>query len=209
MRHEDETEAHFLVRKLLTAEQPTSASAHPWISEDDRWIELVFSVLSRVAHDVPEREVRRAINRLANLGLLAIRDLASTSDVRSQRIGILLREHGFKESEATRGLTLVSALASGFQKQFGGKVQLYLRHHGEMMLDDVDKLFDVPSSDRSALASAYTYWLQNALSMPLSLVDQTMWTFCEKNGVTPEELIAAADDLNINIAFLDDLIHES
>jgi hypothetical protein len=78
-----------------------------------------------------------------------------------------------------------------------------------MMLDDVDKLFDVPSSDRSALASAYTYWLQNALSMPLSLVDQTMWTFCEKNGVTPEELIAAADDLNINIAFLDDLIHES
>jgi hypothetical protein len=135
--------------------------------------------------------------------------LASLDDTPSRQISGLLREHGFTEDDAARGMLLVSTVARGFREHFNGKVQLYLRHYGEMMLSDIDKMFDAPSSDRSVLASAFTYWLQNALCMPLSLVDHSMWRFCEENGVTPEQLIAAADDLNINVAFLDDLINES
>ncbi len=210
--------ARFILRKLISAGPPTSSAAHPWISEDDRWAELVFSIFSRVAANVSESEARRAVHRLVSLDLLEMCALASmyegmqsghSDDGRMQLITDLLREHGYNDVDSRRGLFLVCGVASGLGKQFAGKVQRYLRHYGELMLSDLDNVFEIPSSDRAAFAAAFTYWLQNGLSMPVSLVDHTMWNFCEDNGVTPEELIAAADDLNLNVAFLDDLIQES
>jgi hypothetical protein len=42
MNNTEEPDVYFLLRKLLTNERLTSTTAHAWISEDDRWGELVL-----------------------------------------------------------------------------------------------------------------------------------------------------------------------
>jgi hypothetical protein len=69
MNNTEEPDVYFLLRKLLTNERLTSTTAHAWISEDDRWGELVFSLLSGVAPNLPERQVRSLIRKLSQSGI--------------------------------------------------------------------------------------------------------------------------------------------
>ena len=74
------------------------------------------------------------------------------------------------------------------------------------MLRDLDLVFRFSTLGESEVKRAFTYWLQNVMNMPLSLMDEYVEVFSKDNHLKPEALFAAADELNINFALVDDLI---
>ncbi len=210
---DEELETQYLLRKLLALETADLASGNHWLWEGDRWKELVFALLAHIT-GLAEDQVRELTDHMENLGLLDVGTLASigkgsSPDLNSpnaRHILELLQENGFSPEESQSGLTTICEAAVGLQKHFGGKVQRYLRSYGESMLREINQFFRFSKMEDPEVKLAFTYWLQNVLTMPLSLFDSNVVMFCERHHLTPEELIAAADDLDLNVALLDDLI---
>lgn len=214
MSVEDLTEAQYLLRKLLVLHGRELALSNPWVSEFDRWKELLFALLVQVL-DMPEHRVRRIVGDMADLQLLAVPTLAGlchrehgpdSSAPAAQQVIDFLRENGVSEAAAERALAAMCQAAAGLTEHWGGRIQRYLRHYGEMMLQDLGRTFRFDTIDEAQLHNAFTYWLQNALNMPLSLVNDDLLEYARAIDSTPAALIEAADELDMNLAVLDDLI---
>jgi hypothetical protein len=210
--HSDE--AHYLLRKILTLEAAELAQSHPWMWERDRWRELVFALLTRVINR-SDAEIRALTHHMLALDLLDIPSLTKICDEHSQpdfqtpyaqRILEFLQESGVCSEEAQSGLAAICEAALGLEEHYNGKVQHYLRRYGELMLRDLEGVFHFTTLSAEEVQYAFTYWLQNILSMPLSLLDAHLARLCERYNLAPEQLTAAADDLDVNLAFLDDLV---
>lgn len=209
----ERAEEQYLLRKTLTSMSSEFADFHPWLMESDRWNELVFAFLCRIS-DKPESEIRELTDIMSNLDLLDIQSLANLTREQIQadessiarHIQQLMEERGFSPEQAHQGLTTLCNLALGLQKHYDGKIQKYLRHYGELMLHDLDLMFNFSSLDRDDVKYAFTYWLQNALNMPISLVDRSFDDFCKQHNVEPDQFLMAADDLDVNLALVDDMI---
>jgi hypothetical protein len=206
-------EARYILRRAVNRHGAILAAGHPWLYEFDRWQELVFALLTRITQ-LEEGEVREITEELADLDLIDVTALAKipaiTPDTRvksdrARHILDLLLEHGFNEEEALRGLKTLREAAIALKSHFDGKIQRYLRHYGELMLKEMPDWFKFSQIDDANARSAFTYWLQNVTSMPLSLADENLRSYCEQHELDPEQLFAAADELDINLAFIDDL----
>lgn len=195
-------DAQYLVRKLVALD-PELAS-YPWIWERRRWAELIFALLTETV-EAPERLIRDLVENLMILGLLQPTDLVAQAH--SKGIIDLFLEYGFSEEDAQRAIAVMRDASKGLAKKFMAKVQLYLRHYGSLMLEDVDKLFSFTTLTKEQVRQAFTYWLQNALMMPVPLYDSMARDYCDRLGLSPADLFAAADDLDINVAVIDDAIH--
>ena len=207
-------DAEFVLRKALGSYGAALSINHPWVWEGERWQELAFALLAQVS-DLPEDEVRALAEQMQDLDLLDVPALAAlcrgrpSADLKAllaRRVVEILEEGGFSSEQATRGLEAICEAALGFEEHFGGKVQDYLRRYGDLMLQELGRFFEFSALNDSEAQTAFTYWLQNVLSMPISLLDADMRAFCEQHGLQPEELIAAADELDLNLALLDDLV---
>ncbi len=191
------------------------ALSHPWLSEHDRWKELVFALLTRISV-LPEAQIRSATDYLSALNLLDVAALANAAashvtvdkDVHLHRRMLeILQEAGFSQKEARRSVATIGEAALTLQKRYDGKVQRYLRRFGELILDDAGSAFRFSNLNKADVKRAFTYWLQNVLNMPLSLSDQSWEGFSRKHRVTPQQLVTAADELDVTLSYLDDLIH--
>jgi len=118
----------------------------------------------------------------------------------------VLRQHGFSNNDVERACRLLAHVAEVVQHNYGGKIQRYLRRHGEVMRDELLSAFNGTSLDKSQMAYAISHWLQNVLSLPISLQSDAVLEFCHNNNVNPQDLWKAADELNLNIALVDDLL---
>jgi len=127
-------------------------------------------------------------------------------DLHARRLREFLIDNGFKPNEAQNALITVCELAIGIQDSFGGKIQLYLRHYGELMLKELNQYFHFSTVSKDDAGLAWTYWLQNALYMPLSLFDDDVKKLCQEFNIEPRDLVAASDDIDLNLAFMDDVI---
>lgn len=202
------SEAKYLLHKLLAEDGSDLVHNHPWIWEVDRWKELVFSLLTRTA-DVPEHGLRVLVDDLERLGLLDVALLArmagaSDPSVRGRFVK-LLQERGLSEEDARRAMTTLCEAAVGLQNHHQGKIQHYLRHYGEMMLRDLPTTFRFTALSEQAAREAITYWLQNVANVPLSLADTSLDQFCRENQLSIDDIFAAADAINLNVALVDDL----
>jgi len=207
-------DAQYLMRKIVALEAAEVAAMHPWLRESDRWNELVFALLTRIA-DIPEPTLRGVIDAMSSVGLLDVSTLAGircgqrgpdigTPHVR--RILEFLEEVGMDPEEARQGLIAVCEAALGLQEHYGGKVQRYLRSYGELMLKDLGCTFQFTALSDVEVKRAFTYWLQNVLNMPVSLLDENVHKFCDEHGLTPEQWLTAADELDVSVALVDDLV---
>src|SRR5712691_1264280 len=134
---------HILRKMLTTLEAADIVSDHPWAFEKDRWTELVFALLTRIATQ-PEDSLRVLAYRSRNLGLLDIHTLADevgkanhSSAANAQRLAELFEEGGFTSDEATRAVNAIREAAMGLQKHHGGRVQNYFRGYAEQMLREL------------------------------------------------------------------------
>jgi hypothetical protein len=98
-------------------------------------------------------------------------------------------------------------LAKAIEDSYGGKLQVMLRKYGNMMLNELEsELGKGLAIERKQLRAAITIWLQNTLEMPVLLEDEILETFCQLHNITQDELVAAADRLDLNLAVLDELL---
>jgi hypothetical protein len=209
-------DAQHLLRKMLLLGGAEVAASHRWFSEVDRWKELVFALLTRTTN-LPQTTVRLLADQMVNLDLLHIPALPTllkgkplAPDLHhphSRRILQTLHEGGFSHAEAVKGLTVICEAATTFSTQFSGRIQFYLRTYGDRMVKEAQTLFRFSQIDHDAVRYAFTYWLQNVLNMPLSLQDKTVKSFSEAHGLTGDQLFDAADEMNVNVALVDDLLH--
>jgi hypothetical protein len=208
-------EAQHLLRKMLMLRGSEIAASHQWVSEAERWKELVFALLTRTT-SLPQVTVRVVTDTLFHLDLLRVSSLSGIrkgrppapdfNDPHSQRIIQLMLDGGFTHEEARKGVTAVCEAAAALATRFSGKIQCYLRSYGERMLEEAPAMFQFSQMDRQTVRSAITFWLQNVLNMPLSLQDKSVESFSRDNGLTSAQCFQAADDLDINVAVIDDLL---
>lgn len=216
--------AEYLLKSLLF---DPSISARlrefAWPSESDRWYELVFALLIHVCDQPGEElcrieranEIRKLVNYLGNLDHLQIGQLARISitedrvdstDDEAKKILAILRNKGISDEEALRALTLLCQIARGLEANYEGKIQRYLRAYGEAMLKDIPQTLSLTGISNDDIRHVFVYWLQSVANMPLSLIDSQLEAFCQKHGITTNDLFQAADKLDVNFSIVDDLV---
>jgi hypothetical protein len=203
--------ATHLIRKLLS--HPSAQyvlSAHRWPYEADRQHELVISLMRPVL-GLPEGGARSVCDRLRTLNLLNITawraDSNGTQEALRLRARAALREHGVGDDAAETAVETLAELAAFLDERCEGKVQLWLRLLGEQMLSTLADAMPFTMLSTSELHEALTHWLQNVANLPLPIRDASTREFCQTYTVTPAELLAAADALDLNAGVLDDLVH--
>jgi hypothetical protein len=153
---------------------------------------------------------RRAVDALHYLDLL---DVATLSSIREDAtsdagiiIGAVLRRQGYSAQEAQAAITILAHAATYIRQHHSGKIQLYLRRHGQTMADQLVATFADEALSEFQLRYAVTLWLQNAVSMPLSLPHPAVLRLCERYSATLDDLLIVADELDLNLAVIDDLL---
>jgi hypothetical protein len=188
--------------------------SYPWEWEEDRWNELVFCLLWRVGQ-ASDIEARTAVRILKDLHLLRTSDLAALplngdhldmSQPNLVLIAEVLRRVGFSDDGIVRAMKVMVSVAQGLEQNHKGKIQNYLRTYGERMLAELSQHFSFTSSSETDVQFGFCMWLQNTLNMPVPAWDERVQRFCNQLGITESELLCSADNLDMNVAVLDDLI---
>jgi len=212
MSAEASDEAQFVLRSLLAQAEPDWRSHHVWFWEAQRWTELLVALLVRVA-SVPELEARALAGRM---GLLELLDVAVLTERARNPRGPRARQHDarsralFAESgiDPERGSQILDAFAEvalAVHERFGERIQRYLRRYGEEMLRELKRDFYINAISDAETADAFTYWLQNVVAMPLSLKSDDLMNLANAHGLEVDDLVSAADRMNLNVGLLDDL----
>ncbi len=219
------SEVEFQLRKLITKYSDLFVN-HQWPSEHERWVELIFALVTRISKK-PESEIRDIIEELDDLELLDIKELSNISKVgndidfnspfakrvieslsESRFTEEELKKPGFTEEESKRSLSVMHEAAKGLMEHHSGKIQKYLRKYGQQMVDELAENFSFTGMEEKDIKYAFIYWLQNVLNMPVNLNTESIDTFCNRLGISGEKLVKEADNLNINVALLDDMIEQ-
>jgi hypothetical protein len=192
----------------LHEQHQSDLAAYAWASEADRWVELIFCILLQYSTQRPE-PTRAAVAMLRELSLLDLDRMLGLADPNNEN-GIVflyvLQQHGFQEDDAKSACRLLAHVAKIVQDQYDGKIQSYLRRYGNAMRDEIVGAFKCEAVSETQLRYAVSHWLQNALSLPVSLEATSSIEFCRISGSSLDDLWKAADDLDMNIALLDDLL---
>lgn len=193
-----------------------SLDQYQWSWETARWHELIFCLMTRLGEpDLNVGTARTLVILLAGLDLLRVDFLAKliserkeldTADPDSAFLLQLLERSGLSAERAKSVLTAICQTALGLQTHYNGKIQLYLRHYGNQMLDELGDTFRYSDISGESTRHAFTHWLQNVLNMPLALSEPAVTKFIMERGTSLEELVRVADDLDLNLALLDDMI---
>lgn len=207
--------ARYLLNRALTDDAYGLSAAHLWFWEGARWHELLFCIAARTS-GVEETALRALISELNDLELIQVESLAALPrsdggivDNEAPAFKFLadtMARYAVSPDHVRRTVTAFADAAITIDKAFDGRVQKYLRHYGERMLKELGQHFSFADLSEEEIVDAFTEWLQNCLTMPLSLRDADMRAFCEGRGTTVEALIEAADAANVNVAYLDDLV---
>ncbi|NLF00963.1 MAG: hypothetical protein GX601_08295 [Anaerolineales bacterium] len=196
----------YLVARLFTRHRD-QLRPQPFESENARWLELVVALLMQ-AGDAPEEQAREAANMLAALDLLLAPACAAFApdDPRAALIELVLRDHGFTAEGAATGRQAIIEVAQTLQERWDGKVQRYLRAWGERMLADLPEAFGIQALPQEAVRTAFTWWLQAALGLPVVMAHPELHDYAQAQGTTLAALVAAADSLDLNVALLDEAV---
>lgn len=197
------------LNRLILRDGQDLLELQPWALEADRWAELAFSVLAELS-DLPEETLRECVEQLAALGLLSVPLLARPKDDKAsvahrRRLSEAVEDAGVPVEIAAQATEALREIAVGLERHFNGYLQRYIRHYGEMMLNDLHQHFEFKAISDAQARNAFCYWMQNALLMPLSNIDEPVRAFCDDLGAKPADMIDAADQMGVTLSLLDDL----
>ncbi len=205
-------DALFRIKELMVlGGDATFLQEHPWFSEETRWAEFVFALLTQTTQ-LHESHVRWLTQCLLQLDLLSVPDLAEceptdTTASPGSLIVSFLEDHAVPIDAARRSFGALVDVSRALALNYNGKIQVALRKHGEVLLSEFTSAFATQYVDDDQLRYAVTLWMQNALNMPTPLEDEWTTRFCVRHDLERDALISAADELDLNVAVLDDLIH--
>lgn len=194
-------------------------------SENWRWHALVFCVvnnflarkppgdkpLSQFYTDAQEQSVS-IVTALQELNLLEIRFVAnavvdSPNGRELEKNALLLhalRQH-LTQEDAIKVVGILSSVAQLWQNSYGGKPQTYLRQWGMQMQREFAQYVSHAGIPYDRLVDIYAQWLQLVLRMPILWNHWTIKEYCAANRVSIDDLYEAADALDLNVFFMDEL----
>jgi hypothetical protein len=207
------TEIEFKLKKLILRYSGLFMY-HQWPSEHARWVELLFALVSKITKK-SETEVRAIIEQCDALSFLDVEELSAIPGKEknfdldfplARRMFEFLAESGLSEEESKRSIVVMHEAAQMLKEKHDGRIQKYLRKYGQRMIDELPQNFSFSELNEEDTKYAFSYWLQNALNMPVILDTEYLEKFCKQQQITDEDLSSVADDLDINLALLDDMI---
>jgi hypothetical protein len=188
---------------------------YQWPREIERWKELAFCVFHWAGQPhLQAAPARQLIRQLEEFGMLEVGVLAAQADANGEPefarseltvMQQLLQRQGVPPERARAAVGTLCQAAAALRRRYGGKVQRYLRHYGQKMLDDLEDEFAFTHLSREDSRQVFTHWLQNVLNMPVPLRDPATLRICKQMNAAPEEVLGAADELDINVAVVDDM----
>ncbi|MDD3857554.1 MAG: hypothetical protein PHP43_05835 [Methanoculleus sp.] len=199
--------------KMFIEYRPLLPDAYKWEDEKDRWSELVFCVFSELS-GLSTIKARTIVSALSDLQVIGLDDLAALLNdegrvgVQNKNVEIIssiLQKNGVEKQNVDTVLLTLSQLARGIKNNYG-RMQLFLRKYGQLMLDELDESIKLTAVDKGVERYIYATWLQNILEFPLPLSNDSVQKFCMDENCSLEEVIDTADKLDINVAMLDDIL---
>lgn len=195
---------------MLEEYQP-SFDEHQWPLETMRWNELVFCVLETFGSEHAAKAVARA---MSELDLIEVAKLAELADGvatgkparRARLILGLLEEAGFSEQASDKAVRTLCEAARAIDFRYRGKVQRLLRRGVDPLVQSMVKDLGLHTMSEEQARQTIIRWLQNVLNLPVYLERESTRVFCREMQTSPAELVAAADQIDINVAILDELI---
>lgn len=179
-----------------------------WSSEKDRWQELLVCMINQVKPEPNMDEVREATEIWEKLNLTSPRALSAIKEDDREHSFLLmtLMQYDFTADEALTAVNMVIALGKIVSQNYNGKLQTCIRKYAAALRDELTKTFADVGLDNSQINYGVVHWLQNTMNAPLSLSHKSVIAFCREKNVTPQELWDAADQLEINLAVIDDVL---
>src|SRR5215213_1909654 len=104
----------------LMQEQNVTPDSLPWISENDRWLELVFCLLDRCTK-IDEGQIRITVQHLDELDLLNTNNLAREDESSNQyrrTISYILQRYGFSEQESNTAVKVLTRVSRFLAKEY-------------------------------------------------------------------------------------------
>ena len=207
--------------KLYLIEQAqqfaTPYDQYRWADEKSRWLELVFCILFRSNSNVLDAaEMRKLVFALGDLGCLEVEVMAPLCkangevDTNLPEANIIihaLTKVGVPMAQAQDSVLALSEAACSVKNKFDGKIQKYLRHYGQKMMHVLETYFTFSKLDNDDLSFIFRHWLQNVLYLPIQLSFKDYVEFEEFKELTLGEMIDVADELDINLALVDDILN--
>lgn len=193
-----------------------SLDSYLWPWEVARWYELVYCFIVQIgSSEIPTDDAYRIVSTLAELNLLEIDALAAfvkeggKPDLSEPDLVLVLEvltRLGLSSDKATAVLVTICEAAAGFQGQYQGKVQRFLRKYGSLMIKDLGDTLSFSKLSTEDTEVTLTHWLQNVINMPLILSESKLEVLCTGLEVTMTDLVDAVDDLDLNLTLVDDLL---
>jgi hypothetical protein len=179
-----------------------------WPSEAQRWKELLVCLIHQTRQVGAISEVRNVLAIWEALDLIAPDKLLGVGERTNEEAFLLftLKRHSFSDLEARSALDLARRAAEAISKNYEGKVQLLLRKHATNLRDEAVNILSNAGLSEDKTRFAITHWLQNTTNAPLSLENASVRAFCQENEIENSALVRAADELDINLALVDDLL---
>lgn len=185
-----------------------------WASETSRWNELVAILASHVCEQ-SEDDMKELTQYLTDLGLLDVQKLAEIDvcdnkiDRANKKVGKIIdifERKDLSEEQALKFLLPLCQIAKKLSADFGGKIQLYLRSYGMTMLREAMAFFPLQGMSKDEALLIFTAWLQRVANMPVLLLTSEVNEFCKKHELSSAELIEAADNIDMNVAIIDEML---
>jgi hypothetical protein len=209
MSLDDDDTRHVILKLLALPGASSILAAHRWANEADRLQELIVSLMRPVLR-LPEGAARAVCTRLRHLQLLDLNDWRASEANPTERLHTRMRralvEEGVANGRADVAIVMLTELAAALVKQCNGKIQLWLRELGTELRASLIRNMKFTRLDENELHEAGTYWLQNAVNLPLTLSNRDVHAFCDSQELSFDALVKASDLINLNIGVLDDLV---
>jgi hypothetical protein len=177
---------------------------YPWTFETERWKEFIFCIFERFL-ETPD-QARELADGLESLGLIDPEVLSSPSNEQMTVLKYTLKNAGLGDTDSNKISMFLVGVAKNISSNYAGKPQHILRKYGELMRNDLVKEFADDNVNKDDLRYAITHWLQNVLGLPISLEHKALKDYCTKNKITLKDLWKAADDVDMNVVVVDDLL---
>jgi hypothetical protein len=189
---------------ILKARLAHGSQVHalPWTDERIRWSEFIFCLLQQIYPEVPAGT--RSCAEIAHwFGLTAPLRLSTLTSQDQLIWRTILKQGEWPEFHIQSALALLSRCAAAIGQS---KPQALLRKSANVMRDTLTNELCGSAAPDPVVRAAVGHWLQNTCNLPLQLADDAVARFAIEHGVSADEVISAAEELDINLATLDDIV---
>ena len=208
MKHSDDTVLNDEMLKRLASlyiqAQPYLGD-YSWPWEEQRWHEMIVCAI--VSAGCSPELARLSLQVLQHVHLDTPKALLELSSESSLTIKEVFTRSGMLAQEADRSIKALRVAAAVCLKHWEGRPQLFLRKVADSAATELTQALQSEGMSPADSHTLAILWLQNVLNAPLLAVSsEAVRSFCESEGVSHQQLVAAADHVGLNVAVLEEVL---